>query len=105
MIQIPPELLDQFERGNVLLFIGERIGRDAEADDDRHEAATGGSRRGRERLPVPVRQPRASNCCRRPPTLSSISFRFVVSLFANDISCSCLNLGEMRGTHSPNPCD
>jgi Cdc6-like AAA superfamily ATPase len=30
MIPIPQELLDQFERGNVLLFVGERIGRDAE---------------------------------------------------------------------------
>jgi len=30
MIPIPQELLEQFERGNVLLFIGERIVRDAE---------------------------------------------------------------------------
>jgi hypothetical protein len=30
MISIPESLLDQIERGNVLLFIGERIGRDTE---------------------------------------------------------------------------
>ena len=30
MIPIPEELLEQIERGNVLLFIGERILRDAE---------------------------------------------------------------------------
>ncbi len=30
MIPIPKELLEQFERGNVLLFIGERIVRDVE---------------------------------------------------------------------------
>jgi hypothetical protein len=30
MISIPEELLEQFERGNVLLFIGEQVGRDVE---------------------------------------------------------------------------
>ncbi len=30
MIPIPEELLEQFERGNALLFIGERVTRDAE---------------------------------------------------------------------------
>jgi hypothetical protein len=30
MVSIPEELLEQFERGNVLLFIGDRISRDAE---------------------------------------------------------------------------
>ena len=29
MIAIPEELLDQLERGNVLLFIGDRVVRDA----------------------------------------------------------------------------
>ena len=29
-MHIPQELLEQFERGNVLLFIGERIVRDAD---------------------------------------------------------------------------
>jgi hypothetical protein len=32
MISIPEELLEQFERGNVLLFIGEQVGRDSKGE-------------------------------------------------------------------------